>query len=136
MARILYVEDNGITRACYGVAFKLAGHEVTACPDYFAARRVLNHDRQFDLIITDGRYESDQRFPNFKREGCLSLLADLKAMDAKMPVVILSMEPSDFTPEKLPPECLRPAALFSKCVETDHMAFARKLPDLLKLGCS
>lgn len=134
MARILYVEDNGITRLAYGTAFKLAGHEVTTCADYFAARRVLSHDRAFDLVVTDGRYESDQRFPQFKREGCLSLLADLKAMDAKMPVVVLSMEPSDFTPDKLPPECLRPAALFSKCRETDHVAFARKVPELLRLA--
>lgn len=134
MARILYVEDNGITRLAYSTAFRLAGHEVTACENYYAAKRVLDRDTTFDLVITDGRYDNDQRFPGQGRDGCLSLLADIKAMHATMPVAILSMEPADFQPEKLPEACLRPIALYSK-TKIDYYAMAEEIPKLLKLGC-
>ncbi len=135
MASILYVEDKAIYRVPYAMAFRQAGHEVTACENYFAAKRVLDKGVQFDLIITDGRYTGDERFPTRKRDGSLSLLADLKAQGSTTPVAILSMEPEDFTPKVLPLECQRPVAFYSK-TQTGYQAMASEIPRLLKLACS
>ncbi len=134
MARILYVEDKSITRLAYSTAFEMAGHEVTACANYFAAKRVLaKQQTPFDLVVTDGRYEGDNRFgARSEREGSLCLLADLKTAGATMPVAILSMEPKDFLPAKLPPECLRPVAFYGK-TEIGYHAMAAEVSKLLQL---
>ncbi len=134
MARILYVEDKPIARLAYATAFEMAGHEVTACPNYFVAKRVLaQQNAPYDLVVTDGRYEGDSRFgKRSMREGSLCLLADLKAAGAIVPVAILSMEPKDFLPDNLPPECLRPVAFYSK-TEIDYYAMAAEVPKLLQM---
>jgi len=134
MARILYVEDKPISRQAYSVAFEMAGHEVTACDNYFSAKRVLEQQgAAFDLVVTDGRYDGDSRFGNrSRREGSLCLLADLKAADIKLPVAILSMEPKDFLPGNLPAECLRPVAFYSK-TRIDFHAMAAEVPKLLQM---
>lgn len=133
MARILYVEDKSPTRMAYSVAFELAGHEVTACGNYFAAKRALANAAAFDLVVTDGRYEGDNRFGKRSlREGSLCLLADLKTAGANVPVAILSMEPKDFLPGNLPAECLRPVAFYSK-TEIDYHAMAAEVPKLLQM---
>lgn len=133
MARILYVEDKSPARLAYSVAFEMAGHEVTACANYFAAKRALANSAPFDLVVTDGRYEGDGRFGKRSlREGSLCLLADLQVTGLKLPVAILSMEPKDFLPGNLPPECLRPVAFYSK-TEIDYHAMAAEVPKLLQM---
>jgi len=134
MARILYVEDSIDYRMGYASAFEAAGHEVTACANYFVARQILETEshKNFDLIVTDGRYPGDRRFGGrSEREGSLSLLSDLQRMGATLPVAILSTNPRPFKPGKLPEGCATPVAYYRKS-RTSFAAMAAEVPKLLQ----
>ncbi|HVZ34759.1 MAG TPA: sigma-54 dependent transcriptional regulator [Polyangiaceae bacterium] len=80
MANLLIVDDDANTLASLSRAFRLAGHEATVCDN--AARALdLIRGQRFDLVL------SDVVMPG--KDG-LSLLEDLKAVGAQVPVVMIS----------------------------------------------
>lgn len=80
MSHLLIVDDDTGTLASLARAFRLAGNEATVCDN--AARALdLVRAQRFDMIL------SDVVMPG--KDG-LALLADLKALDAGIPVVMIS----------------------------------------------
>jgi len=53
MARILIAEDDSSMRHFLAMALQRAGHEVEACEDGLSALRVLDTDKNFDLLLAD-----------------------------------------------------------------------------------
>jgi two-component system nitrogen regulation response regulator NtrX len=80
LAQLLIVDDDASTLASLARAFRLAGHEAVVCDN--AARALeLVKSQPFDMML------SDVVMPG--KDG-LSLLEDLRAMGAALPVVMIS----------------------------------------------
>ncbi len=122
MARILYVEDDATHRKFHVEAFMAAGHEVTACANYFEAQQALKGDlakpKPFDIIVSDGQYPGDgKRFTtgtHHKYEGSACLLHDHKLLGLKAPVVVLSGAPEFLESNPYPSQCTRPLHILHK----------------------
>jgi len=80
LANLLIVDDDANTLASLSRAFRLAGHEATVCDNAMRALELLKTER-FDVVL------SDVVMPG--KDG-LSLLEDLKAQGASVPVVMVS----------------------------------------------
>ncbi len=80
MSHLLIVDDDAGTLASLARAFRLAGHEATVCDSADRALDLLK-SRRFDMIL------SDVVMPG--KDG-LSMLAELKAMDIRVPSVMIS----------------------------------------------
>jgi len=80
LANILIVDDDSNTLASLSRAFRLAGHEATVCDNAARALDLIKTER-FDVVL------SDVVMPG--KDG-LSLLEDLKAQGANVPVVMIS----------------------------------------------
>src|SRR6202012_2674215 len=79
-ANILIVDDEANTLASLARAFRLAGHEAVVCDN--AARALeLIRTQPFDVVL------SDVVMPG--KDG-ISLLEDLKAQGAAVPVIMIS----------------------------------------------
>ncbi|MEJ0063974.1 MAG: response regulator [Alphaproteobacteria bacterium] len=82
--RALIVEDDMQTQKAIVNAFKRAGFEVTACPDFASAKAALEKKSRFDVLITDGDYCGDKEYPGM---GSLSLLKLLKKEPGFCPLI-------------------------------------------------
>src|SRR5580704_5084798 len=80
MAHLLIVDDDANTLASLSRAFRLAGHEATVCDNAARALELIKTQR-YDVVL------SDVVMPG--KDG-LSLLEDLKALGASVPVVMIS----------------------------------------------
>ncbi len=80
MSNLLVVDDDAGTLASLARAFRLAGHEATVCDSADRALDLLK-SRRFDMIL------SDVVMPG--KDG-LSMLAELKGMEIRVPVVMIS----------------------------------------------
>jgi DNA-binding NtrC family response regulator len=80
LANLLIVDDDANTLASLARAFRLAGHEATVCDNAARALELIKTQR-FDVVL------SDVVMPG--KDG-LSLLEDLKALGASVPVVMIS----------------------------------------------
>jgi two-component system nitrogen regulation response regulator NtrX len=80
MASILIVDDDANTLASLSRAFRLAGHEAAVCDSAARALEMIRTQR-FDVVL------SDVVMPG--KDG-ISLLEDLKAQGASVPVVMIS----------------------------------------------
>ena len=80
MANLLIVDDDANTLASLSRAFRLAGHEATVCDNASRALELIKTQR-FDVVL------SDVVMPG--KDG-LSLLEDLRAQGAAVPVVMIS----------------------------------------------
>jgi DNA-binding NtrC family response regulator len=80
VAQLLIVDDDANTLASLSRAFRLAGHEATVCDNAARALELIKNQR-FDVVL------SDVVMPG--KDG-LSLLEDLKAQGASVPVVMIS----------------------------------------------
>jgi len=80
LAHLLIVDDDANTLASLSRAFRLAGHQATVCDSAARALELVKTER-FDMLL------SDVVMPG--KDG-LSLLEDLKAQGAAVPVVMIS----------------------------------------------
>lgn len=77
--KILLIEDNDLVRKLAGKTLETLGYSVTSVHGLSAARKALEEDQAFDLLLSDVMLENEQSGPQFAKQ-VLETMPDLKVI--------------------------------------------------------